>query len=215
MRTSFDGGTIRTVCRSAASVGAAVMLLLMTACTGTKVVAQWKDDLYEGHPSKVFVAGVLDERGPRTLLEEAFVRELKSRGTDAVASYTVFPAGPRPTKSEVLTKVKEAGADAILVVRFLRKEAGDTHTPLRRYGVPVGFDTSWDSYTGMTTDIGVRDVSYDYDVITMDTTLYQASTGNPIWSGLSETTYQGGAIRQIKPFSEKIMKELVHAKIVR
>ncbi len=143
------------------------------------------------------------------------MRELKSRGTDAVASNTVFPPGPRPTKEEVMAKVKEAGADAILVVRFLRKEAGDTHTPLRRYGVPVGFDTSWNDYTGMATDIGVRDVSYDYDVISMDTTLYDASTGNPIWSGLSETTYQGGAIRQIKPFSEKIMKELIHAKLVR
>jgi hypothetical protein len=196
---------------------ASAAAILMTACAGTQLVAKWKDDAYAARPAKIFVIGASEERGPRTLVEEEFVRQFKAHGTDAIASNTVFPAGPKPSKEEVLAKTKELGADAIMVVRFLKKEAGDTHTPVRRYGVPQGFATSWDAYMGMgtTTDVGIRDVSYDYNVISMDLAMYQTSSGKPIWSALSQTTYQDGPIKQIKPFTTAVMKELANEKLIR
>jgi hypothetical protein len=198
-------------------LAASTAAILMMACAGTQLVAKWKDDAYAARPAKIFVIGASEERGPRTLVEEEFVRQFKAHGADAVASVTVFPAGPKPTKEEVLAKTKELGADAIMVVRFLKKEAGDTHTPVRRYGVPQGFATSWDAYMGMgtTTDVGIRDVSYDYNVISMDLAMYQTSSGKPIWSALSQTTYQDGPIKQIKPFTTAVMKELANEKLIR
>ncbi len=192
---------------------------LLASCTGTKLVAQWKDDAYQGHPAKIFVIGQSKEYGPRTLVEDEFVRQLKARGNDAIASYTVLPREEKPDKEAVLKKVQEVGADVIIVVKFLKKEVGDTHTPVRRYAVPQGFDTSWDSYYGyggVSTNVGVRDVSYDYDAVTMETTLFQAATRKPIWSALSQTTYQsGGPMKQIKPFTTAIVKNLVQERMVR
>jgi len=190
---------------------------LLASCAGTKLVAQWKDDAYQGHPAKIFVIGQSKEYGPRTLVEDEFVRQLKARGNDAIASYTVLPREEKPDKEAVLKKAQEVGADVIIVVKFLKKEVGDTHTPVRRYAVPQGFDTSWDSYYGgVTTDVGVRDVSYDYDAITMETTLFQTETRKPIWSALSQTTYQsGGPMKQIKPFTTAIVKNLVQERMVR
>jgi hypothetical protein len=203
-------------CSGRTLLAAGLVLAGLTACAGTKLVAKWKDDVYRSHPAKILVIGVSEERGPRTLVEEEFVRQFKAHGTDAIASNTVFPPGLRPSKEDVLAKTRELGADAIMVIRFLKKEAGDTHTPVRRYGVPQGFDTSWDSYMGMgtTTEVGIRDVSYDYNVISMDLVLYQTSNGQPIWSALSQTTYQEGPIKQIKPFTTEVMKELVNEKII-
>jgi hypothetical protein len=204
------GSSLRTL------LAAGVVLAGLTACAGTKLVAQWKDDAYQTRPAKIMVIGVSEERGPRTLMEEEFVRQFQAHRTDAIASNTIFPAGPRPSKEEVLAKTRELGADAILVIRFLKKEAGDTHTPVRRYAVPQGFDTSWDSYMGMgtSTTVGIRDVSYDYNVISIDLVLYQTSNGQPIWSALSQTTYQEGPIKQIKPFTAAVMKELAHEKLI-
>jgi hypothetical protein len=192
-----------------------VSLSVLVSCTGTKLVSEWKDDQYQGRPAKLFVIAASNDRGPRSLVEDEFVRQLKARGSGAVASYTVFSADTKMTKEGILSKVNELGADAILVVKFLKKEAGDTHTPLRRYAVPQGFDTSWDAYYGGTvTDVGVRDISYDYDVITMETTLYDSVTRKPLWSALSETSYQGGAIKQIKPYTTTIVRRLAHEKLV-
>ncbi len=197
------------------TVAMTVSLLALVSCTGTKVVSEWKDDQYQGRPAKVFVIAASNDRGPRSLVEDEFVRQLKARGTGAIASYKEFAADVKVTKEDVLSKVRETGADAILVMRFLRKEAGDTHTPLRRYAVPQGFETSWDAYYGgTTTDVGVRDISYDYDVITMETTLYDAVTRKPLWSALSDTTYQGSAIKQIKPLTSTIVRRLADEKFI-
>jgi len=192
---------------------------LLASCAGTKtkLIAQWKDDAYQGQPAKIFVIGLSKEYGPRTLLEDEFVRQLSERGNVAIASYTVLPRDEKPDKEAVLAKVQEVGADVIIAVKFLKKETGDTHTPLRRYAVPQGFDTSWDSYAGydVTTDVGVRDVSYDRDVITMETTVFQAATRKPIWSALAQITYQNAPIKQIKPFTTAIVKELAQERVVR
>ncbi len=211
-KSAMKSRSIHTVIITILSLG------LLASCAGTKLVAQWKDDTYQGFPTKIFVIGFSKEYGPRSLVEDEFVRQLKARGNDAIASYAVLPGEDKPVKEAVLAKVQELGADVIIVVRFLKKDMGDTHTPLRRYAVPQGFDTSWDSYsgyTGVSTDVAVRDISYDYDVITMETTLFQAETRKPIWSALSQTTYQTGAIKQIKPFTTAIVKNLVSEKMVR
>jgi hypothetical protein len=196
---------------------AVVSSVLLTACYGTKLVAEWKDEEYRGYPEKIFVVGLSKERGPRSLVEDEFVRKLKARGNDAIASHTELPGDEKPDKESVLAKVQELGADVIIAVKFLKKDVGGTQTPLRRYAVPQGFDTSWDSYYGgVSTTVGVRDVSYDYDVISMETTLFLTATRKPIWSALSQTSYeQGGPIRQIKPFTAAIMKKLVKEKLVR
>jgi hypothetical protein len=195
---------------------AIISFCLLASCAGTKLVAEWKDDAYQGYPAKIFVIGLSKEYGPRTLVEDEFVRQLKARGNNAIASYTVLPGREKPEKEAVLAKVQELGADVIIVVKFLKKDMGGTHTPLRRYAVPQGFDTSWDSYYGVSTDVGVRDVSYDYDVITMETTLFQTATRKPIWSALSQTTYQqSGPIKQIKPYTTAIVKNLARNKMVR
>ena len=202
--------------RMAALLCAILMLFMLTACMGTKMVATWRDEAYHEKPAKIFIIGISSEQGPRSLVEDEFARLMKERGTKAVVSYPVLPAEPKPDKEAVLAKVREAGADVIMVVRYLRKDMSDASTPLRRYGVPQGFSTSWAGYYGgVSTDVGVRDISYDYDVISMETTLYQTETGKPIWSGLSQTSYkEGGSIKQIKPFASAIMKELANAKII-
>jgi hypothetical protein len=41
----------------AASV-AIISFGLLTSCTGTKLVAQWKDDAYQGYTAKIFVIGL-------------------------------------------------------------------------------------------------------------------------------------------------------------
>lgn len=205
------GRILRAVCIAIISSG------LLASCTGTKVVAEWKDDAYQGYPEKMFVVGLTKERGPGTLIEDEFIRQLKARGNVAIASYTVLPVDKKPDKEALLAKVQELGADVIVVVKFLKKDIGDTHTPLRRYAVPQGFDTSWDSYFGSAqTEVAIRDISYDLDVISMETTLFQVATRKPIWSALSQSSYQeGGPIKQIKPFTTAIVKKLAQERLVR
>jgi hypothetical protein len=49
----------------------------------------------------------------------------------------------------------------------------------------------------------------------MLTILFSAETGKPVWASLSETKYQNGLIKQIKPFVNVIVEGLHEQKIIR
>ncbi len=190
-------------------------VLLVSSCTSTKIVAMWQDPNHEKHPAaKLFVIGTVKDRGPRSLLEDALVRELKGRGNEATSSTAQFPDREVPPRSVVEPKVRELGADAVLVVRFVKKESSDIHIPTRLYAAPENFDANWDEL-GVMTEPAPQIVSSDYDVVVLKTTLYDTGSGKAVWSALSETKYQGPGIEQIKPFASFIVKELAAAHLIR
>src|SRR5208337_4453509 len=98
------------------------VLLLVPACTGTKLINPWRDTTYQGRVNKLFVMGIVKDQGPRRLLENEFVRKLKEHGTDALASTAIFPGDSVPERGELRAKVRELGIDAVLVVKFIKKE---------------------------------------------------------------------------------------------
>jgi len=192
-------------------------LVMTSACAGTKFIHSWKDPTYGGRMSKVFVLGVVRVRGPRSLLEEEFVRQLKARGVEAVASTSVLADEALPARDAVAAKVRESGADTVLVAKFIRKESTDTHVPNRTYDVPVTYYEDWTALSGAAdaSEDSVGDVSYPYQVAVMQTTVYDAATQKPVWSAGSETRHQGALMHQIKPFVSAVMDRLYKEKLVK
>jgi hypothetical protein len=205
---------MQTADRRAAVAVTLAGIFVLAGCVSTKVVGSWKDENYASRPARVLVMGVTQTRGPRTLLEEEFVRQFKAGGVDAVAGTSVFPAEELPKKEEVIAKAQELKVDAVMVARFMKKTEGETYTPVRRYAVPTGFETSWDEYMGSplgmgtVSEVGIRDVSYEYNVIVMETVLFDQATKKPVWSAMTNTKYQDHPLKKIKPFVETIMEEL-------
>ena len=203
-------------------VAAAVVLVMamLSGCAATKIIDSWRDEAYTGRPSKILVLAVAKERGPRTLMEEEFARQLKSHGVEPFIGTTVFPEEGLPSKDEIIAKAAELKAEAVLVVRFLKKTTGETSAPVRRYAVPAGFSTSWAGYTGsatsMTTysDVGIRDVSYDSYYATLETTMFDLKTQNPLWSGYTSTKYEDHPLKKIGPFTSTIVNELNKAQLL-
>lgn len=201
----------------------AVMVLamaLLTGCASTKVIDSWRDEGYAGRPAKILLLAVAKERGPRTLMEEEFARQLKARGVESLLGTTVFPEEGLPSKEVVLAKAEELKPEAVLVIRFLKKTTGDTSAPVRRYAVPTGFATSWESYAGSPTsmtsysEVGIRDISYGFYYATLETTLFDLKTQNPLWSAYTSTKYEDHPLKKIGPFTTTIMNELDKAKLL-
>jgi hypothetical protein len=90
--------------------------VLVTACAST-YTSGWKDPSYQTLPAKIMVVGVGKNPLSRRLLEDEFVLQSKSRGTDAFASYTVLQGDP----TAIAKKVAELGADAVLITSLVRQ----------------------------------------------------------------------------------------------
>jgi hypothetical protein len=193
---------------------------LLSGCAGTKIIDSWRDESYAGRPARVLVLAVAKERGPRTLMEEEFARQFKAHGVEPFTGTAIFPEEGLPTREAIIAKAGELKAEAVLVVRFLKKTTGESSTPLRRYAVPAGFATSWEGYmaspTSMTsyTDVGIRDVSYGFYYATLETTMFDLNTNNPLWSAYTSTKYEDHPLKNIGPFASTIINELDKAKLL-
>jgi hypothetical protein len=201
-------------------VAAVLVMALLSGCASTKIVDSWRDEAYTGRPAKILVLAVAAERGPRSLMEEEFARQLKAHGVEPFIGTTIFPEEGLPSKDTVIAKAGELNVEAVLVVRFLKKTAGESTAPLRRYAVPAGFATSWDGYMGSPSsmssysDVGIRDVSYGFYYATLETTMFDLKTNNPLWSAYTSTKYEDHPLKQIGPFASTIVSELNKAKLL-
>jgi hypothetical protein len=65
--------------------------MLLAACASTQLNSVWKDPSYQTRPAKVMVVAVAKNSINRRVFEDEFVQQLQSRGTTAIASYTILP----------------------------------------------------------------------------------------------------------------------------
>jgi hypothetical protein len=164
-----------------------LIVLLVTACASTQLTAVWKDPSYQSRPTKIMVVGVAKNPVNRRLFEDEFVRQLKSRGTDAIASYTVLPDKQQGDQEAIAKKVAELRADTVLITRLVSKKTVQVYVPGTPY-YPPPYYGSWPDYYGY----GYRQMytpgyiaEDEYAVI--ETNLYEAKSDKLIWAASSET----------------------------
>jgi len=188
--------------------------LHLTACATTKWKDQWKDKSFSTTAEDIFVVAVVPNSGPRAIIENELVRQLKERGIKAIGSNEVIQEDTKLTKSSVLPVAKARGADTILVVKFIKRETSDSYAPARDSGVPVTFDANIDSLFQFP-ETKPDDLPYDFFLATMQLTLYEVKNEKKIWSAISETKYQGGGLNQIKPYTYAVLQKLIEEKLIR
>jgi hypothetical protein len=146
-----------------------IALLMLSSCAPTtKVNAAWKNENYQGPIRKITVIGASEKQAVRNLFEDEFVRELKARGTDALARYTVLPREQLADKEKAAAKIKSLGADTVLIVRLVDRKTVQTSVPGQPYVVPYYY-TAWSSYYGQ---IVTLVYTYQDDYAYVETNLY-------------------------------------------
>ncbi|OFZ69053.1 MAG: hypothetical protein A2V79_03000 [Betaproteobacteria bacterium RBG_16_56_24] len=164
-----------------------MVAMLLTACAATQVNSVWKDPSYHARPARVMVIGVAKNPHKRRLFEDEFVAQLKAHGTEAIASYTVLPDKQQDDQAAIAAKVKEMGADTVLITRLASKKSVKTYVPGTIYFPPPIYGT-WPDYYGY----GYRYLyspgyiaEDEYAVI--ESNLYETGNDKLVWAASSET----------------------------
>lgn len=161
--------------------------MLVTACSTTQLNSAWKDPSYKSRPAKIMIIGVAKKPLKRRLFEDEFVAQLKAHGTEAIASYTVLPDKKQDDQAAIAAKVKELGADTVLITRQVSKKTVKTYVPGTIYYPPPYYGT-WPDYYGY----GYR---YMYspgyiaedEFAVIETNLYETRNDKLVWAASSET----------------------------
>ena len=184
------------------------MVMLLSACASTQLNASWKDPSYEASPRKIMVIGVAKSPVNRRIFEDEFVRQLNAWGMDAIASYTVLPDKEQNDRATITKKVKEQGADTVLITRMVSKKTVQYYVPGTPYFPPPYYGT-WPDYYGygylaMSTPGYMAESEY----AVIETNLYDASNEKLIWAASSETGVSDSSQERIKSYIGIMVKTM-------
>lgn len=199
---------------------AALFLAALTSCAAsTQLTSSWADPAAQNRNfKKIVVVGATPKAATRRMYEDDFAAELRTRGIDAVASYT-FAGEGQMDKDAAIAKLKEIGADGVIVTRLVDKETVQTYYPPTYSSVaaPSAYYGGWYGYYSM---------GYSYmsspgyvaenQVYRIESNLYDVTNDKLAWSGLTETTLSSGDApeNEIHPFIEAIVYDMEKKKII-
>ncbi len=204
---------MKKIMRNSLGLGFLVSLMI-TACATTILTSDWKDPAYQKQPEKIMVIGVAKKSINKRIFEDEFVRQLKIRGTDAIASYRVMSDKKQNDHTVIATKMKEHGADALLISRLVSKKTVHTYMPAKVYHPPEKYG-SWRDYYGYGSDeVLIPGYMAEDEYALMESNLYNAGSDKIIWSATSETEMLGTDLEQIKSYIGIMVKALEDQKLL-
>ncbi len=199
--------------------------LVLASCASTRVTSDWADESYRKQPNKVVVMALMDQIAERRLIEDEFVSEFKSSGVEALASYAVLPEAKPGDREAIAAKVRELGADALLMARLVDRKTERDYVPGAPYIPPAsyydlhsyygrfyppGFYSG--PYAGFYS--GAYPGGYSPGYVTervygiAEANLYDVTTGKLVWSAVTETEMRGNNRKEIKSYVDQVVKSL-------
>jgi hypothetical protein len=163
------------------------------------------------------IIGISKYPANRRTLEDEFVKQINLRGTDAVVSYTILPENKDDNKAVIAAKMKELGADAVLITRIASRETVYTKLTGANYTPPTYYSTWSDYYEYSRTNVYSPGYVEEKKYALMETNIYDAGKDKLIWSASSATEIFGSDRDQkfIKSYVNVIVKNMIKQKLLK
>ena len=195
------------------TLGLALLALLLCACASTKLINSWRDSGYAGPPlSKILVIGVTKQSGIRRTFEDIFAEQLRAHHVEGIRGYTLIPDDGEVPQERLAQAVQASGAQGVLITRLVKVDRQTQYYPGTYVGPRLGgfygyYSSAW---------IGFYDPPqyYTYDVVTSETSLFEAKANRLLWSGTSETFSPRDVKRDTSEFASVIIKALAEQGLV-
>ncbi len=201
--------------RNSLVLGALVATLIIACTTAPQIKSVWKDPAYQGHPHRIVVIGMSKEPLNRRVFEDEFVAQLKTRGADALASYTLLPDAKQDDQAAIAKMMVEQVADTVLLTRLVSRRSVKTVMPGTVYYYPAYYGKWHDYYRHGYDPIVTPGYVSKSEFALMETNLYDARTDNLIWAASYEVELASMSQKFIRPYIATIVDTLVEQGLLR
>lgn len=207
-------------------LSAMMITIIFATCSTPKESADvWinKDKIKGKTYSNLFILVVTADIQARVKLEGDLSNVATARGLKTVKSVDVMPFDienpKKPSKEEVVSKVKASGCDGVFIASLLKKEdrmkyteGRSAYTPMTNY-TPAGNYYAYYSGTYSTTSTPSY---YTQDkVYLMQSNLYDAATEEKMWAVNSEVFNPSNIDAFSKSYTKKLISQLQKARLVK
>lgn len=205
---------MKQLTKTAAGLAGVIAISAFMSCASTDITSTWKDPSYQGRLHRVMVIGVFNKPQDRRICEDEFVKQFREHGTDAVPSYTVLPDQKKWPSELIQQKMKQVGADSVLIASLVDKKTVTNYSPgTPYYGSPY-FGGGWYDYYSWNAGLAYSPgylTQEQYAV--MQTNVYDAGSGKLVWAASSETEMSSNG-NYLKSFADAVSKNMASHKLL-
>jgi len=204
-------------CRYAWIKGLA-LTLLVAGCSSTTITGSWKSPDYTGQVKKIYLVGIAKQETTRRIFEDEFRKQLATYGVTGVSSYNDLPDSGEVDKEIIAAKVRDSGADSVLLTRAISKRTEQVVNSGRissyDYGprsgyYPDPYYRNYGSYYARSREITYQPATVSqFEIVTVEANLYSASSAELIWSAQLETIVEANLEKLLADLIETITKDL-------
>jgi hypothetical protein len=164
---------------------------LLSACA-VKPLVEWRDSDFSGTVNNILIIGVSDQPVVRRLFEDTFVKELAALGVSAKSSYQLLTDEQIASKDALEAAISTQSMDSVLVARVIGVEEISTYTPptYNYTYTPSNFNPyyrDYHSYFNHATTVATPGYWDKYEVLKLESNLYDSASQQLIWSVQSES----------------------------
>jgi len=157
--------------------------ILLAGCASTSSVMEWQDEAWSGKLDRILVIAAVEDNARRRSIEDAYVETFAAQSVGATPGYTLISNASELSRETVEAAIAGQDLDAVLVTRLAGVDEVEEYQP------PTSF-THYSSYHGYYRhSMRYSSPGYyrKYQVLMLETNLYDTATKQLIWSMQSES----------------------------
>jgi hypothetical protein len=198
--------------------GALLVTSIFAAAASTKFISTWRNPVggsfsQAGKKVAVFVLSpdITLRQGP----EETLAAEMRKRGVDCLAGYTVLPGELAKDMEKAKAFVKKSGITGAILMRVIGKENKTYYTPDTMWYAGPYYPTFWGYWNYGWTTVYTSGYLTTDTVVSIETLVYSVEQDTLLWAGRSETTNPKDVRKVVKDLVAAAGKEMRKAGLVR
>jgi hypothetical protein len=165
------------------SITIALTALALTACATNEPLSEWRDESFNGQLNNILIINVSSNSEQRYTYENKTVAELSFYNTRAMASYKILNSSLNLTREKLKIVLEGQQVDAILIVRLVGVREKEIYQLPDDYDYQRGYFGYYDNALQETN----RGSYSEQRFLTLETSLYDATSGELVWLMHSET----------------------------
>ncbi|KAA2244960.1 hypothetical protein F0L74_03080 [Chitinophaga agrisoli] len=196
-------------------------LLLLAACSSTKLTSSWKtNDATLQRDKKIVVMALAPQRENqlRALMEDNLAAELKKEGFNAVSAlreYGPDAFGDKTDEKTALRKLRNNNASQVLTVVLLNKARERDFVPGPMYGgYPYYYGGFWPYYSRWYGNMYQPGYYQSNTKYSWQSNLYDLDQRKLIYSAQTQSVDPPTAVRQAYLYAKQIVKDMTKQQLI-
>jgi len=183
----------------------------LASAGSTKFTTTWKNPevgTFDATGARIAVFVVSPDESMRLGPEETLATELRRRGRDALAGYTVLPAELTKDKEKAKAFLTKAGLTHAIMIRLISKDEEVNFVPGTVWYTQPYYPSFWGYWGHGWSTVYSPGYAYSETVVTLETLVYSIEPDKLIWAGISRTTNPKDIRKMVKELADAAAKQM-------